>query len=333
MKYKKIMVTGASGVLGSALKAISSTEYPDREFIFLTSKDCDLTDMKATLETVRNLNPDGILHLAAVSGGIGLSMKHQGSMLRDIALMTFSILEAARKCKILKTVMTLTTGMYPTNAPLPLNEDDIHNGQPHESNYGSSFGKRLAEPGIRGYREEYGLNVIGLIPSGIFGEWDNFNYDDAPMLPALIRRFYEARKNGGDVVVWGDGSPLREYTYSKDIARIFMWALDNYESAQCINIGTTEENSIKDIAFMIADFTGVSRSKVHFDTNRPNGIYKKSTDNSRFMEIANFKYTPFANALENTIKWFRETYEKNPSEIRLYSKSKEDRTKKGGARP
>lgn len=320
-EYKKILVTGSSAVLGTAVKTVSR-EYSELEFIFLTSKDSDLTDSAQALDVVKQYSPDAIFHLAAVSGGIGLSIKYPATMLRDNTLMTFNVLEAARKCGVKKIIMTLTTGMYPPDATLPLNEDNIHDGYPHESNYGSSFAKRLIDPAIRAYREEYGINVIGLIPSGIFGENDNFNYEDAPMLPALIRRFYESRNTNDPVVIWGDGTPLREYTYSQDLAHIYMWALDNYNDAQVLNIGTTEENTIRDIALMIADIMQVDRSRITFDTSKPKGIYRKSTDNSRFKNLANFKYTPFRAGLERTIAWFTDAYENNPEAIRMYSKAK-----------
>ena len=319
-KYEKILVTGSSGVLGNGVKAVSK-DYTDLEFLFWTSKDCDLTNMERTLELVDLHRPDAILHLAAVSGGIGLSIKHPATMLRHNTLMTFSVLEAARKCLVKKTVMTLTTGMYPPNAPLPLNEDNIHDGYPHESNYGSSFAKRLVDPAIRAYREEYGLNVIGLVPSGILGENDNFNYEDAPMLPALIRRFYENRNTNQPIVIWGDGTPLREYTYSEDLARIYMWALENYDDAQVLNIGTTEEHSIRDIAYMIAEIMGVDKSRITFDTSKPKGIFRKPTDNSRFKKLVSFQYTPFRVGLEKTISWFSNAYDSEPEKIRLYSKS------------
>lgn len=319
--YKKILVTGSSAVLGSALKLLA-TQFKKEEFIFLSSGDCDLTDIIATEKLIGNYRPDAIIHLAAISGGIGLSMKHHASMFRDIMLMTISILEAARKNKVKKTIMTLTTGMYPVKAVLPLKEEDMHNGYPHESNYGSSFAKRMIDPAVRAYREEYGMNVIGLIPSGIFGENDNFNYEDAPMLPALIRRFYESKDNNEKIIVWGNGSPLREYTYSADLARIFLWALENYDAPQCINIGTTEENSIKDIAFMIADIMKIDRSRIVFDATKPNGIFRKNISNERFIKLSDFNYTPFHAALEKTIEWFITTYENNPEKLRLCGKSK-----------
>lgn len=319
--FKKILVTGSSAVAGSAVRAVHG-DYPGTEFEFLTSRDCDLTDAEATLRFVERSGADAILHLAAVSGGIGLSLKHQGSMLRDNVMMTFSILEAARKLGIRKTLMTLTTGMYPPNAPLPLREESIHDGAPHGSNYGSSFAKRLIEPAIRGYREEYGLNVVGVIPNGIFGENDNFNYEDAPMLPALIRRFYENRHTDEPIVIWGDGTPLREYTYSHDVARAFLWVLHNHDDAQVLNTGTTEEHSIRDIALMIADIMGVDRNRIVFDTAKPNGVFRKNNDNSRFVELSGFTYTPFREGLERTIRWFADAYENDRGRLRLYGKSK-----------
>jgi len=320
MVYRKILVTGSSGVLGTAVKTIS-IDYPDTEFIFLTSKDCDLTDFSATLRIVDNYRPDAIFHLAAVSGGIGLSMKLQATMLRDNTLMAFSVLEAARKCIIKKTIMTLTTGMYPVHAPLPLSETSIHEGYPHDSNYGSSFAKRLIDPAIRAYREEYGMCVIGLVPSGIFGENDYFHPEDAAMVPALISRFYDRRNTDEKITIWGDGSPLREYTYAKDLARIYLWALHHYDNAQIMNIGTTEENSVRDIAFMIADIMGVDRARIFFDTTKPSGIFRKSTDNSYFLNLSKFNYTPFREGLEKTIQWFCKTHENHKDAIRTYSKA------------
>ena len=322
MIYKKILVTGSSGVLGSALKE-TAKNHSGRDFTFLKSQDCDLTDANKTLNIVKSTEPDAILNLAAVSGGIGLGMKHQASLLRDNMLMAINILEGARKCKIRKTVMALSSGMYPPNAPLPLNEDTIHDGYPHLSFYGYFFAKRMVDPAIRAYREEYGINVIGLIPNGIFGENDNYNFDDAPMLPSLIRRFYENRDNESEIVVWGDGTPLREYTYSKDIANAFMWALDNYDDDQCLNVGSIEENSISEIAIMIAEILSIDRKRIIFDATKPKGVFKKSTDNSRFLALSDFQYTSFRKALEKTIEWFVDAYENHHETIRLYSKSKE----------
>ncbi|WP_136514974.1 NAD-dependent epimerase/dehydratase family protein [Geomonas edaphica] len=319
--YRKILVTGGTAVAGSALKSIHTSEYPDRDFVFIGSRDCNLLDSGATLDFIRQVKPDAIIHFAAISGGIGLSIKHPASILRDNVLLNFNVIEAARLYGVKKTVMTLTTGMYPPDAPLPLKESCIHDGPPHGSNYGSSFAKRLVEPMVRAYREEYGMNVIGLVPNGIFGENDNFNEDDAPMVPTLIRRFYENRDTDAPITLWGDGSPLREYTYAKDVARAFMWCLDNYDEDSILHTGTTEELSVKDMALLIAEFTGVDSSRIVFDTSKSNGIYRKNSDNSRFVSLSGFRYTPFKDGLRETVRWFRETMESAPHLIRTAAKS------------
>jgi len=326
--YKKVLLTGGYALVGTAIKSIKN-EYPESEFIFIGSRDCDLTNKEKTFEYVQKCKPDAIIHLAAISGGIGLSTKYPAAILRDNVLMNCYILEAARTFGIKKTIMTLSTGMYPANALNPIKEDYIHDGCPPESNYSYSFAKRLIEPSIRAYRDEYGLNVIGLVPNGIFGENDNFNYNDAPMVPSLIRRFYENRYGDSKIIIWGDGTPLREYTYSKDIARTCMWCLNNYNEAQILNIGTTEEHSVKEIAFMIAEILGIDEKRIEFDTSKPKGVFRKSTDNSRFVQISNFLYTPFKVGLEKTIKWFCDTYKKSPEAIRTHSKIKKFQVRGG----
>lgn len=307
VKYQKILVTGGSGLLGTGLRAIA-TEYPERTFIFLSSRDCNLTKFEEVQHCVKTHSPDAILHFAALSGGVQYSTKYPATLLRDNILMNSNVLEASRLNHVKKTVMTLSTGMYPTNAPNPIKEEYMHDGHPHESNYSYSFAKRLVDPSIKAYRAEYGMNVIGLISNGIFGENANFRPEESIMLAALIRRFYENKDKDTTIEIWGDGSPLREYTYSQDMARAFMWCLDNYDHSQTLNIGSTEEHSVKETAYMIADIMGVGRNRIEFDTSKPNGIYKKSTDNSRFLSLSAFQYTPFRVGLEKTIEWFSRNY-------------------------
>jgi len=317
--YKKIIVTGSTGVVGYALQAIKE-KYPKQEFVFANSKSCDLTDGVATSKFITDIKPDAILHLAAKSGGIGISLKYPARILRDNVLMNFNVVETARKCNVKKVVMTLSSGMYPPSAALPLKEECMHNGNPHPSNYSYSFAKRLVEPIIRAYRTEYGMSIIGLVPNGIFGENDNFNDNDATMLASLIRRFYENKDNDSKITIWGDGSPLREYTYARDIARAYMWCLFNYDKADILNIGNTEEYSIKDFAYMIAEIMNIDRKRIEFDVNKPKGVFKKSTDNSRFLNLSGFAYTPLKTGLKNTLRWFAESHQKQPSLIKTQPK-------------
>jgi GDP-L-fucose synthase len=313
--YSKILVTGGTGLLGNGIKAIAG-KYPESEFVFVGSKDCNLTRLDETLSFVGRCGPDAIIHTAALAGGIQYSKKYPATLLRDNVLMNFNVLEAARLKGVQKTIMTLSTGMYPANAPDPIKEEYIHDGSPHESNYGYSFAKRLIEPCIRAYRTEYGMNVIGLVSNGIFGENANFRQEESVMVAALIRRFYEARNTSEKIVIWGDGSPLREYTYSKDMARAFMWCLYHYNDAQILHVGSTEEHSVRETAYMIAAILGIDPGRIVFDASKPAGIAKKSTDNSRFLKLSGFQYTPFRVGLEHTIRWFRENYD-SPGRVRL----------------
>lgn len=313
--YKRIWVTGGMGVLGRALSMIE-TEFPGREFLYTGSKDCNLTDSQAVLSYVQKQRPDAILHFAAKAGGIGKSMASPATLFRDNLLMNLNVVEAARLCGVKKVVMTLSIGMYPEDAPLPLKEEYIHEGSPHSSNTSYAFAKRMVDPLIRSYRAEYGLNVIGLVPNGIFGEYADYNRERAVMLCSLIRRFHEEKDKCENLLIWGDGSPRREYTYAPDLVRAFMWCLDNYDDEQFVNAGSTEEHSVKEIACMVADFMGIDHSRLFFDTTKPAGIFRRSSDNSRFTGRSGFKYTPFRTGLENTVRWFVKYYG-DPSRVRL----------------
>lgn len=317
--WRRILVTGSGGVTGAAMRAITADDPSG--FIFATSRDCDLTNPQAAMSFIAGCGADAVIHLAAVSGGIGKSLRHPASMLRDNAMMAINVLEGARRAGVGKVIMTLSSGMYPPEAPLPLREDSIHDGAAHFSNYGYAFAKRLMEPMIRAWREEYGLSVIGLIPNGIYGEHDNFNADDAPMLPSLIRRFHQCHHGDEPIVIWGDGSPLREYTYAPDLARAFLWALNHYDAPQVLNVGSCEEHSIRAIAEMIADVYGIDRCRLTFDTGKPNGVFRKGTDNSRFLALSRFTYTPLQEGLERTITWYRQTAERFPERLRLDGKT------------
>ena len=317
---KKILITGKSGVTGSAFQRLEKIYENKYEFVYTSSKFCDLTNLQDSLDVISDINPNFIINLAAKSGGIGLSANFQGTLLRDNLAMNMNILEISRILKIEKLLLVLSSAIYPVKASMPFNEISLHDGEPHQSAYGYSFAKRILEPAIRAYREEFNLNVIGAIPNGIFGEDDNFS-DDAPMLPSLIRRFYENIKTDEKIVVWGDGSPLREYTYSEDVAKSFIWLLENYDNSLPLNTGSTEEISIKQIAYMICDTLRLDRSRIFFDESKPKGIHRKPTDNSNFIKIFNFKYLPFEDGLSRTLSWFKEKYENDRESIKLFKKS------------
>jgi len=317
---KTILVTGGNGVLGSAFKAIED-DWPGYEFVYPTSDEMDLLTVTSTEDGLLWYQADYIIHCAALSGGVGISAKHPATLLRDNVLMSINILEAVRICGIEKTIMTLSSGMYPiSRIGFPMDESYIHKGPPHDSNYAYAHAKRLIDPLIRSYREEFNMNIIGLVPNGIFGENDYFGLEDCNMTAALIRKFYAARDTDEDIVLWGDGTPLRELTYAKDLARAYMWALENYDDGQILNVGNTQEYSIAFIAERIAFMTNVDWNRVKWDTTKPSGPYRKPTDNSRSLGLSDFQYTDVRDALAWTVRWYHDTMQTNPDSIRTENK-------------
>ncbi|MCM0019389.1 MAG: NAD-dependent epimerase/dehydratase family protein [Tagaea sp.] len=316
---RRILVTGSTGVLGAAVKALAPS-LPAREFRFVSRKDADLRDPAATLALVRDARPDAILHLAAISGGIELARRYPARILRDNVAMTFSVLDAAVSAKVPKTVMTLSSGMYPAAAPQPNAEAQIHDGRPHDSAYSYAMAKRLIEPAIRAYRQEHGIDAIGLVPSGIFGEDDNYNPDDCTWIAGLVRRFGEWVPASGDIAIWGDGAPVREITDARDMARAYLWALDAYSEAEPLNVGCGQGHTIREVAFLLAELAGVPAERVKFDPARARGIDRRVTDNSRLRALSGMEFTPLRASLARVLDWYRSARAQAPNSIRRNSR-------------
>ncbi len=305
------MVTGTTGVLGSAILDLAD-DWPEWELVPAPHDVLDLTDTAATTAFMRAHRISHVLHLAAISGGVELTRRYPARILRENVAMTFSVLEAAVACGLRKVVLTLSSGAYPVNVPQPNVEEQLHGGPPHDSAFSYAYAKRLIDPAIRAYRAEYGLNVIGLIPSGIFGENDNFNQDDCTWIAGLVRRFCEWAPDCGDIVVWGDGSPIREITDARDMARAFIWALAHYEEALPLNIGSGEPQVIRDVAFLLADIAGIPRERVRFDATHARGIDRRVTSNARFVELSGLAYTPLRTSLERVVAWYKKDPARKP---------------------
>jgi len=312
-----ILVTGSGGVLGAAFKNIK-----DKKFYFLNSrKDVDLRSQEESQNFFDNNKFEGVIHLAAISGGLGLSgPKYQATLLRDNTVMLFNILDNVVRKKIKKTLVTLSSGMYPMKAPMPYKESSIHEGPAHESSYGYFYGKRIFEPAIRAYRDQYNLDIIGCVPNGIFGREDNFS-EQAPMLPSIIKRMHEAKVKNKKLEVWGDGSPLREYTYSQDMANAFLWCFENYSSRAIINIGSNEEKSIREIVYYIAECLDFDKKNIIFDTSKPTGVQKKSMNNKNFLELSNYKFLSLQEGIKKTTDWYIKSYNENKEGVKINSKN------------
>jgi len=273
-------------------------------FVFWGSADCDLTERDRTLARVAALGPDSIINLAAISGGVGLSERKPATLLRDNVLINFNILDAAVAIGCGKVVLSLSSGMFPPDAPMPYAEADVHQGTAHGSNYAYAHAKRLIEPMMRAWREEHGLPVVGLSPNGIIGEGDRFDDVDSNMTASLIKRFHERRDRSDEIVVWGDGSPLRELSWAGDIARDFLWALDHYDGPGFLNVGTNEEISVRDVALTVAEEFGIDPGRIAFDDSKPAGVPRKSTDCARYRAMSGARYMPVREAVARTARWY-----------------------------
>jgi GDP-L-fucose synthase len=296
----KILITGGYGMVGSAMESQ----------IKLSRETCDLTNPKQTEKLFQLIKPDGVIHCAGKVGGIGGNSNYKGEYFYNNLMINTNVIEASRKAGVKNLVAFLSTCVFPDKVKYPLTIDQIQLGEPHESNYPYAYAKRMADVQIRAYREQYGINYTSIIPSNIYGPNDNFNLDHGHVMPMLIHKLYLAKQNKTDFVVWGSGKPLREFIYSKDIAKIAEWALFNYEGTDPLIVSGDEEISIKDLVGLLVDefkFKG----KVVFDKTKPDGQLRKPSDNSKIKELLpNFEYTPFEQGIKETVNWFIENYDK-----------------------
>ena len=295
----KTLVTGGYGMVGSAIEAD----------IYFSREDCDLTNRERTEYLFKKLKPEGVIHCAGKVGGIGGNSNFKGEYFLKNLLINTNVIEAARLSGVKSLVAYLSTCVFPDNVTYPLTIDQIHTGEPHSSNYPYAYAKRMADVQIRAYREQYGLNYTSIIPSNIYGPNDNFNLDHGHVMPMLIHKLYLAKKNNTDFTVWGSGNPLREFIYSKDIAKIAEWALENYYDFDPLIVSGDEEISIKDLVdILVNEFK--FKGKVIFDETKPDGQHRKPSDNHKIKELLpDFEYTPFEEGIKETVNWFIENYE------------------------
>lgn len=291
----------------------------DNDSISFDSKMCDLRVQHAFETKVNNLWVESaiiprhttILHCAARVGGIQANTDFISDFFKDNVEINLNVLETAKSLGVKKLVSILSTCIYPDAAYVtyPLEEWMLHIGPPHNSNFGYAYAKRMLEAQSRAYRQQYGCNFVSVICNNLYGTNDNFDIDNSHVIPALIRRFYEAKLNNlTEVKCWGTGTPLREFTYAPDAAKIIKWVADNYNEQLPLNIGCTEEISIKTVTEMIAKEVGYT-GDILWDTTKPDGQLRKPSSNKKLIE-AGYKldYTPIEVGLKETINWFKNNY-------------------------
>lgn len=307
-----ILVTGGSGLVGNAIKEISCNDtYKNYHFIFMSSKDCNLTIYEETLRYFELIKPTFIIHLAANVGGLFKNMNYKVDMLEKNILINMNVLKAAHNVKVKKLIACLSTCIFPNKTTYPINEEMLHNGPPHFSNDAYAYAKRLLETHCKAYNEQYGDNFVCVIPTNIYGKYDNFHLEDAHVIPALIHKCFLAKQKNKPFIVSGTGTPLRQFIYSKDLAKLILWVLQEYNDKNSIilSVSEKEEVSISNIAHIIAKKFNYENNLV-FDTTKPDGQHKKTADNSKLMNhIHDFDFKNIENGINETIEWFIQNYE------------------------
>ena len=303
-KDKRVLVTGGAGFLGSFVVE-KLRERECQTVIVPRSKDYDLRDRDAIIRLFREARPELVIHLAAIVGGIGANQAHPGRFFYDNAIMGIQLMEYARQFGVQKFVAVGTVCAYPKFTAVPFKEDDLWNGYPEETNAPYGLAKKIMLVQAQAYRAQYGFNAIYLLPVNLYGPRDNFDLESSHVIPAMIRKCAEAKATGAaEIILWGDGSPTREFLYVEDAAEAIFLAAEHYNADQPVNLGCGEEISIRDLAQLITEEVGF-RGRITWDTTKPNGQPRRCLDVSRAKELFGFhaRHT-FREGIRQTVAWY-----------------------------
>jgi GDP-L-fucose synthase len=310
LKNKKIIVTGGAGFLGKYV--VRKLDEAGCKNIFIPAiEEYDLRELAVIKKMYAHAKADIVIHLAATVGGIGANLGKPGSYFYDNLVMGIQLIEQARATDIEKFVIIGTICAYPKLTPVPFREENLWNGYPDEVTGPYGLAKKMLLVQSQAYRQQYGFNSIFLLPVNLYGPGDNFDPKFSHVVPALIRKFYEAKINDSkEVVVWGTGNATREFIYVQDCAEGIVKATQNYDKSEPVNIGTGVETPIKDLAEKIKDLIGY-KGRIVWDASKPDGQPRRCLDVSRAIKEFGFQAkTNFDVGLKNTIEWYNDSMNK-----------------------
>lgn len=304
LSRRRVLVTGGAGFLGRVL-CRQLGEGGVEDLVVPRRRDHDLTEQEAVRDLLRSTKPDVVFHLAAEVGGIGANRKNPGRYFYANMAMGLNLIEASREIGVSKFVQVGTVCAYPKHTRVPFSEDDLWTGYPEETNAPYGIAKKSLLVMLQAYREQYGFPGIYLLPANLYGPGDNFDPETSHVVPALIRKFVEAKAlRAESVTLWGTGTPSREFLYVEDAAKALVLAAERYEGSAPVNVGTGVEVTIADLARLIADLVGFG-GLIEFDRERPDGQPRRSLDISRAMESFGFApSTDIEDGLRQTISWW-----------------------------
>jgi GDP-L-fucose synthase len=306
---RRVCVTGGAGFLGSYVLA-KLRERGAKEIFIPRIEDYNLVQPEVVKRMIADAHPDIVIHLAANVGGIGANRARPAEFFYDNLMMGTQLIHESWKMGVEKVVAIGTVCAYPKFTTVPFREEELWSGYPEETNAPYGLAKKMMLVQSQAYRQQYGFNSIFLIPVNLYGPRDNFNLETSHVIPALIRKCLEAQDRGdAEVVVWGDGTPTREFLYAGDAAEGIVLAAERYNASEPVNLGSGQEISIKDLAETIAQLTGFD-GRLVWDTTKPNGQPRRALDISRAEELFGFRAEmPFEEGLRQTIEWYRDQVE------------------------
>jgi GDP-L-fucose synthase len=301
---KRILVTGAHGFVGRHI-VTRLEDLGCRQIIAPRHGECDLIKQDAIEVVFRRHRPEIIIHAAAAVGGIGANRVNPGRFFYENAMMGLQLIESARRHATEKIVVLGTICSYPRLTPVPFREKNLWDGYPEEVTAPYGLAKKMLLVQCQAYRQQYGMNAIFLLPVNLYGPGDHFELQNSHVVPAMIRKCVDARERGdAEVVLWGDGSPTREFLYVEDAAEAIVLAAAAYDKPEPVNLGSGKETSIQCVAQLIADLTGF-KGRITWDTAQPNGQPRRSLDVSRAEREFGFRAsTDLKEGLERTVNWF-----------------------------